>query len=183
MILVNMRGPTNLKDFLRQAEAGWTELWSVIDGQSPEEQEKPFPEGVATLGKEKHWARDRNLRDVLVHLYAWHRLLLDWVEAGRGGVARPFLPAPYNWRTYPEMNRVIWEQNQATSLSEAKTNLRQSHAEVMLLLGGLTEEELFSQGFFPWVGKTALSDYCYASTTAHYRWAVMKLRRVGRLVR
>jgi hypothetical protein len=29
--------------------------------------------------KEQHWSRDRNLRDVLLHLYEWHQLFNKWV--------------------------------------------------------------------------------------------------------
>ncbi|MBM7037135.1 ClbS/DfsB family four-helix bundle protein [Vibrio sp. 188UL20-2] len=29
--------------------------------------------------KEQHWSRDRNLRDVLLHLYEWHQLSIKWV--------------------------------------------------------------------------------------------------------
>ncbi len=54
--------------------------------------------------KEAHWQRDRNIRDILVHLYEWHQLLLNWEENNKKGLAMPFIPAPYNWKTYGQMN-------------------------------------------------------------------------------
>ena len=30
--------------------------------------------------KEAHWGRDKNVRDVLIHLYEWHQLLIKFVE-------------------------------------------------------------------------------------------------------
>ena len=28
--------------------------------------------------KEAHWSRDKNVRDVLIHLYEWHQLMLKF---------------------------------------------------------------------------------------------------------
>jgi hypothetical protein len=55
-----------------------------------------------------------------------------------------FLPAPYNWRTYPEMNVGFWKKHQTTPLMDAKTMLRESHAEVMALIETFSNDELFS---------------------------------------
>ena len=30
--------------------------------------------------KERHWGRDKNLRDIWVHLYEWHQMLLKFVR-------------------------------------------------------------------------------------------------------
>jgi hypothetical protein len=46
--------------------------------------------------KEAHWKRDKNLRDVLVHLYEWHQLLLNWFNSNQNGDTKTFLPEPYN---------------------------------------------------------------------------------------
>ncbi|MDR2649220.1 MAG: ClbS/DfsB family four-helix bundle protein [Clostridiales bacterium] len=45
------------------------------------------------------------MRDVFVHLYEWHQLLLNWVISSQSGNAKPFLPAPYNLRE-PQRNPV-----------------------------------------------------------------------------
>ncbi len=59
--------------------------------------------------KEAHWGRDKNLRDVLIHLYEWHQLLLNWIESNTNGNKSNFLPEPYTWKTYGEMNIKFWE--------------------------------------------------------------------------
>ncbi|WP_294602851.1 ClbS/DfsB family four-helix bundle protein, partial [uncultured Lactobacillus sp.] len=55
--------------------------------------------------KGAHWKRDHNIRDVLIHLYEWQRLLLDWVKNNQAGHEQEFLPEGYNWRNYGEMNQ------------------------------------------------------------------------------
>lgn len=75
-----------------------------LDSMSDELQNASFGNEMATAGKEAHWNRDKNVRDVLVHLYEWHQLLLNWVNANCKGEVKPFLPEPYNWKTYPTMN-------------------------------------------------------------------------------
>lgn len=49
--------------------------------------------------KEVHWKRDQNLKDMLIHLYEWHQLMLNWVKANQNGKSLPFIPQPYNWKT------------------------------------------------------------------------------------
>jgi hypothetical protein len=52
--------------------------------------------GIENCGKDAHWKRDKNLRDILVHLYEWHELLLNFVKNGMAGKNAPFLPKPYS---------------------------------------------------------------------------------------
>lgn len=106
----------------------------------------------------------------------WHRLLLDWVSSNMRGQRRPFLLAPYNWRTYGDMNMMFWKKHQNTTLEEAKAMLEQSHREVMELAETFTEEELFQKGSFQWVGGSTLASFFAADTASHYNWAMKKLK-------
>ena len=54
--------------------------------------------------------RDKNLRDVLIHLFEWHQLLLLWIESNLNNDQKPFLPLPYNWKTYGELNIEFWKK-------------------------------------------------------------------------
>lgn len=83
-----------------------------------------MPDEMATAGKETHWSRDKNLRDVLVHLYEWHQLLLDWVQANLDGENRTFLPEPYNWKTYPAMNVEFWKKHQKHAIDRSNGELK-----------------------------------------------------------
>ncbi|MHC5268065.1 ClbS/DfsB family four-helix bundle protein [Enterococcus sp. LJL98] len=135
--------------------------------------------------KEKgaHWKRDRNIRDVLTHLYEWHQLLVDWVVANQAGMQRPFLLEGYNWRTYGEMNLVFWEKHQQTTYDQAVTLLETSHKQVMILVETFTDEELFTKKNYPWVGGSSLGSYFISATTSHYEWAIKKIRKHQKMIK
>jgi len=161
-----MPRPTNKTELLAAADTQWQKLWALIDGMSDDMQ-------TAVFAFED---RDKNLRDILVHLYEWHRLLLRWVPANLVGEARPFLPSPYNWKTYGEMNVGFWEKHRATPYAQSRDMLRQSHSEVMALIEGFTDEELFTKKHYSWTGASSLGSYCVSVTSSHYDWAMKKLK-------
>lgn len=162
-----MARPTTKQELITAADSQWQKLGRLIDSM-PEAQQR----GIFSFED-----RDRNLRDVLVHLYEWHRLLLNWVRSNRAGNAVNFLPEPYNWKTYPRMNVGFWEKHQATPLQDAKVLLQESHSEVIKLIDSFTDEQLFTKKYFPWTGTTNLGSYCVSATSSHYDWAMKKLKR------
>lgn len=171
-----MARPTTKSDLITTANERFEKLWALIDGMSEEKQNAAFSGKIAEAGKEAHWKRDKNLRDVLVHLFEWHQLLLNWVISNRKGESRPFLPDPYNWKTYPAMNMIFWEKHQGTPLPEAMDKLKDSHQKVMTLINAFSNEELFSKGAFAWTGNSALGAYCVSVTSSHYDWAIKKIK-------
>lgn len=113
---------------------------------------------------------------MLVHLYEWHQLLLSWVKANLNGNNKTFLPEPYNWKTYPAMNVEFWNKHQSTPLTQAKAILKESHKEVMTLIGQFSNDELFAKGAFGWKGTSTLGAYCVSTTASHYDWAMKKIK-------
>lgn len=171
-----MGRPTTKQDLLEAASSNYETLMAFIDSMTEKELSTPFNfEGEASK-KEAHWKRDKNLRDVLIHLYEWHQLLLNWVDANRNGEEKTFLPKPYNWKTYGAMNEFFWKKHQNTSLEEAKQMLSESHAAVMQLAKDFSNEELFSKGVYKWVGGSTLGSYFVSNTSSHYDWALKKLK-------
>ncbi len=167
---------TTKQDLLEAASSNYEKLMAFIDSMTEKELSTPFHfEGEASK-KEAHWKRDKNLRDVLIHLYEWHQLLLNWVDANRNGEEKSFLPKPYNWKTYGAMNEFFWKKHQNTSLEEAKQMLSESHAAVMELAKDFSNEELFSKGVYKWVGGSTLGSYFVSNSSSHYDWALKKLK-------
>lgn len=162
-----MARASNKQDLIAAASNQFDKLWKLIDSM-PEDKKR------ANFSFED---RDKNLRDVLIHLYEWHQLLLNWASSNRTGKAINFLPEPYNWKTYPEMNVGFWKKHQSTSLEDAEAFLRESHAEVMELIDSFTDEELFTKKHFSWTGTTNLGSYCISASPSHYDWAMKKLKQ------
>lgn len=163
-------------DLITSANGQFDKMWKLIESISKEQQTATFADEMTTSGKEAHWGRDKNLRDVLVHLYEWHQLLLNWVQANSNGEHKPFLPEPYNWKTYPIMNVEFWKKHQKTPLERAKANLRESHKAIMALIEQFSNDELFIKGTLAWTGTSPLGAYCVSATASHYDWAIKKIK-------
>jgi hypothetical protein len=174
-----MSRPTTKTDLIEAANTQFDKLWQVINSMTEDEQSAEFNFSADFLKKQKeaHWGRDRNLRDVLTHLYEWHQLLLNWVKSNQNGEPKPFLPAPYNWKTYSQMNAGFWEKHQATTYESACEMLKDSHAEVMASIETFSNDELFSKRHFSWTGTSTLGSYCVSATSSHYDWAMKKIKR------
>lgn len=162
-----MARPVTKIDLLTSAEEEYNKLITLIDGMSEKQQKTSF----------MFEDRDKNIRDVLIHLYEWHQLALQWIKQNMTGHPQPFLPAPYNWRTYPKMNIEFWEKHQQTSLEEAKNLLHNSHQEILLVIDSFSNEALFTKKFFSWSGNTNIGTYLVSSTSSHYVWAQKKIRK------
>ena len=171
-----MPRPTTKQDLMNAATENYAKLKLLISKLTPEELNTPFDFSKDEKKKEAHWKQDKNLRDILIHLYEWHQLILDWVDANQKGVERPFLPAPYNWKTYGDMNVEFWKKHRNTSLEEAAELLDRSHEAVLKSAEAFTTEELFSGGVYPWTGGSTLGSYFVSATSSHYDWAMKKLK-------
>lgn len=106
-----MSRPTTKQDLILAADTNYEKLLNLIDTMTETELNTPFHFEHDEKKKEAHWKRDQNLKDVLIHLYEWHQLLLNWVDANQKGEARPFIPEPYNWKTYGVMNVGFWKKH------------------------------------------------------------------------
>lgn len=171
-----MARPTTQADLLQAAQEKFQTMNDLIDRMSPQVQQAPFAFGDAFAQKEAHWKRDKNLRDVLIHLYEWHQLLLNWVAAAQKGAPTSFLPPPYNWKNYGDLNVMFWEKHQQTSLPAAKEMLQTSHKQVIQLIQSFDNEALFAKGALAWTGTSTLGSYCVSATASHYDWAIKKIK-------
>jgi hypothetical protein len=172
-----MSRATTKTDLIIAANEQFDKLCKLIDSMSDEQQNASFGIEMTTAGKEAHWSRDKNLRDVLVHLYEWHQLLLNWINANRKDESKPFLPEPYNWKTYSTMNIEFWKKHQNTLLTDAKKMLKESHENVMILIETFTNDELFAKNTLAWTGTSTLGAYCVSATSSHYDWAMKKIKK------
>ena len=171
-----MPRPKTKNELIEASNTNYRKLMDFIAGMTEAELSTPFDFSADAKKKEAHWKRDKNLRDVLIHLYEWQQLLLNWAPANLQGDKLPFLPEPYNWKTYGDMNVMFWEKHQKTALAKAKKMLEKSHSDVMELLDTFSDEELFTKKFYSWTGTSNLGSYFISVTSSHYDWALKKLK-------
>lgn len=166
-----MPRPSTKKQLQEASQINFEKLFTLIDSIPADKQNETFA----------YNERDESLKDVLIHLYEWQILLLTFIRTNLSKTSDfiPFLPPPYNFKTYPKMNLSIKEKHRNTSLEQAKKLLCKSHTESMELIATLPEE-LFIKKFYKWCGNTSLGSYCVSSTSSHYDWAIQCIKKALR---
>lgn len=111
-----------------------------------------------------------------MHLVLWQGLLLKWVENNMNGMHVQFLLPGYTWKTYGDMNVLLWKKCQDITIDDAMNQFKDSHKKVLDLSESFTDGELFEKGHYKWTGTTSLGSYFISTTSAHYDWALKKLK-------
>lgn len=171
-----MARPHTKKDLLEAAALNYEKLLEFIESMTEAELETEFDFSADIKKKEAHWKRDKNVRDVLIHLIEWHQLMLKWIENNQAGIRKPFLMEGYNWKSYGDMNLVFWKRNQMISREAALEQFKESHGKVLAEIEKLSNEELFQKDVFDWVGGSTIGSYFVSVTSSHYDWALKKLK-------
>ncbi|MGN0160454.1 MAG: ClbS/DfsB family four-helix bundle protein [Lachnospiraceae bacterium] len=171
-----MPRPRNKEDLIKAANTSYEELLLMAEKRTDAEKNILYDFSSDEKKKEEHWRRDKNLRDVLMHLNEWHLLLLEWIKNRETESSKPFLMEGYNWKTYGDMNMVFYDRCQSISEDEAFKRFKDSHKKVMDALDTFSDEELFTNTFYPWVGGSCIGSYFISVTSSHYDWAMKKMK-------
>ena len=162
-----MARPKSKSELVGQAKATYEELIQFVESLPPNEQRKNFPKGTL----------NRNIKDVLAHLHAWHLMFLDWYTVGMTG-QKPDMPAKgFTWKTLPDLNREIQNRYAQVSLDNAKTLFRQSFKTIIKIIEMHTDEELFTKKKYHWTGSTSLGSYLISATSSHYDWGFRLIKK------
>ncbi|WP_101773174.1 ClbS/DfsB family four-helix bundle protein [Peptostreptococcus faecalis] len=171
-----MARPSSKNDLIKASSEKFKKMIMLIDSLEEGVLNTEFDFNDDAKKKEGHWSRDKNIRDIYIHLYEWHQLTLNWVKSNINGKKANFLPDPYNWRTYGKMNIEFWEKHQSTDVEKARLMLEKSHEDVMNIIKEFSDKELFTKNNFDWTGTTTLGSYFVSSTSSHYDWAIKKIK-------
>jgi len=169
--------PKTKEALIEQAYQQFNQMFDMLEDLSSEDKVAAFSFDKPKSDQAAHWTRDKNIRDVYIHLHEWHQLLINWLVTNLNNQSSTFLPTPYNWKTYGDMNMMFWEKHQITSYDHAEQMVKDSHREIMSIIINLDEKELFEKGYYDWSGKTSIGSYCVSATCSHYEWAKNKIKR------
>lgn len=157
-------------DLIARNDAEFADLITLIEA-SPARWEEQFAGG----------GRDRNLRDVVAHLHAWHILLERWYADGAAG-GSPAIPAEgYSWRELDALNEGLRQQWQDASLAELLPLLRASHEALQAMVALHSDSELAAPDAFEWTQGTPLGEFAWECGGGHYAWARAAIRAGWRL--
>lgn len=177
-----MPRPQTKVDLINAAAENYKKLVQLIDSMTELELSTQFDFSKDEKKKEAHWGRDKNLRDILIHLYEWHQLMIHCIASNESGHNKQFLPEEYSWKTYGAMNVMFWKKHQTTDLQSAREMLQKSHEELMKLMEKYSNDELFSKGVYAWTGSSTLGSYFISTTSSHYDWAMKKLKAHKKII-
>ncbi len=118
-----------------------------------------------------------SVKDVLGHLIEWEQMCLGWYLAGLRDETPP-LPAPgFKWNQTPALNQQIFEKHSDRALDDIQRQFHDSHLEILAVIQGLSNEQLFKPGQYRWTGKNTMGTYFVSATSSHYLWARKEIRK------
>lgn len=65
-------------ELIKSATENYQKLIDMIDNMSEVEKSTAFDFSNDPKKTERHWNRDKNVRDIYIHLYEWHQMMLDF---------------------------------------------------------------------------------------------------------
>ena len=158
-----MPNPTTKQKLLAAMTDGYAQLNEQIAKMSEAEFAAPFTFAADPKKCGVRWQNDRCLRDLLIHLREWQVLMSTFVQNIREGHPKDYLPNEYR-KNYHEMDKMLVEKHQNTTLEEAKAFLQQSHDEMLRLAESFSEEELFTKGYYKVTYTTNMAAYFLSVT-------------------
>ncbi len=119
---------------------------------------------------------DWSVKDILAHLVDWEQRFIGWYKAGQRGET-PETPAPgFSWRELPKLNQVGFEQHKNETLENVLERFEKSYLEILELVKGMKEQEIFETRYYEWTGNSSLLTWIAANTSSHYNWARRNIR-------
>lgn len=118
-----------------------------------------------------------SVKDILAHLVAWERFLLDWYQTGLQGRTSIVTPVGMSKNMIDKLNKDIYEQNKNRPLDVILSEFHTSYDEVLKVVETISEEEMFEHNRFEWTGSLTLADYIAGNTCNHYVWARTQIKK------
>ncbi|AJH15636.1 ClbS/DfsB family four-helix bundle protein [Myroides profundi] len=164
-----MARPTNKTELITLSDDLFNKLISTIESLDNQHLNDNFTEE----------SLNKNVRDVLMHLYEWHNMFISWYQVGMSG-SKPIMPAEgYTWKTTPELNIAINQKYQNIAVLDSIQKIKESHNAVLQIIQQHSNEELFEKKRYHWTGSTSLGAYLVSATSSHYDWALKFLKKNG----
>ena len=115
-------------------------------------------------------ARDRNVRDVVAHLHAWHILLERWHSDGAAGGSPRFPPRGTRGAGSTNSTRICVSSGRTRALAELLPLLKASHESLQAMVALHTDAELDDPAAYAWTRGSALGEYALECGGNHYAW-------------
>jgi len=116
------------------------------------------------------WTR----KDVLAHIEAWERRVVDLLERLRTG------EPPAEQVETDELNARFHAADRARSLADVRAGERAAYERMLAAIDGAADEELFDGTHFAWTDGDRLADWFRSNGDEHYDEHLEQLTRAAR---
>jgi len=111
---------------------------------------------------------DWSIKDLLAHIASWHHRLLVWLYAAIRN-EEPTISGPNSVEEMDALNAQFYQENKSQSLTEALTDLRTTHQQILDIIQEMPEEDLFNPVRFVWAEGEPLWQVIAGDTYEHYQ--------------
>ena len=151
----------NRSTLLATIEAGRARLETALAG---------IPDGAMADRIDDAWRR----QDVLAHLEAWERRVVDDLAVLRRG------DMPDRSVETDELNDAWYRASRDRDLAEVRAGEAAAYRAVLGAIEGASDEELFDGQHFPWTDGDPFADWLRGNTDEHYDEHLQQLGRPAR---
>jgi hypothetical protein len=120
---------------------------------------------ITSAGADGGWS----IKDILAHIMAWHRRLLDRIGAIARNEEPAFLISGVGNGEIDRLNAQFYEENKARPLNEVLSDLRASHFQVVESVRRMTDEDLMDPQRFVWMDGDPFWKLVAGDTYEHYQ--------------
>lgn len=118
-----------------------------------------------------------SVKDLLAHLTAWERLLLDWYTCGLENRTSAIAPVGMFRSAIHAINQQIYTRNLNRPLDDILVDFHTSYQQILSVIEVIPEADMFTPGRIAWTGSLTLADYIAGNTCNHYAWANRQVKK------
>ena len=149
--------PTTKQELMAELDQEWARIERICFNLDEGEMCKPGAQG------------DWSIKDLLCHLAAWEKYLLDRLSYVLSG-QRPQYPVMQTWDDVHRFNAQVYEQNKDRPLTSAVIEFRSLYRGVMTVLEAMDDEQLNQPYSYDFTAdKLTLVQLIRANTYEHYQ--------------
>lgn len=120
---------------------------------------------------------DTSLKDIVGHRAHWIDLFLGWYRDGLAGKTVHFPAEGYKWNELKRYNTDLRAQQAGLSWDDARKQLKDRHADLMVLVEGASEDELYGRPMKGANNDWTAGRWAEAAGPSHYRSAAKYIRQ------
>ena len=118
---------------------------------------------------------DWSIKDILAHIAAWHRRLLEWLHAAIQN-EEPTISGPDSVEEMDTLNAHFYIESMFRPLNEVWTDFCTTYQQIMDIILAMPEDDLITSGRFFWLKGEPLWQVIAGDTYEHYQEHTKQIR-------